>query len=298
MPQAFDLLSGGAINVQYSVDGATNWHATFTAGDIYMRQLVGANSWSAAIRIVGATGTAGAAGSAGATGAPGPGVVFRGIYSPSTVYYQTAARIDIVSYGGTYYYTNNAAKSGTATWGTPGTGDWSAFGATFDSVATKLLLATDALITSADIGALQVATLNIADNAVTFPVIVYTEGSIGTMIPPCVIQSATITTTGGRVEINAACIFSSSGDGGYTGAMAGFSVELKRVTALGVGTILATFPLGMAAASTLAFSFPVVDTPPAGTYTYQLILLPENPNDEVGVEDITNRLLAVQEVKK
>lgn len=54
----------GSLTVQYSVDGATSWHANFTAGDLYMRTSTdGGNTWSAAIRIVGEAGAAGTRGS-------------------------------------------------------------------------------------------------------------------------------------------------------------------------------------------------------------------------------------------
>lgn len=53
------------IYVEYSVNGSTNWHTTFTEGDLYMRQKKGAGAWSAAIRIVGEAGAAGATGPEG-----------------------------------------------------------------------------------------------------------------------------------------------------------------------------------------------------------------------------------------
>lgn len=89
---------------------------------------------------------AGAAGGAGAQGIPGPGLVYVGAYNAGTVYYYTPARRDVVSHSGSYYVTNNAAKSGTNSWGTPGGGDWSAPDATYKFVATDLLLANDVTI--------------------------------------------------------------------------------------------------------------------------------------------------------
>lgn len=59
--------TGSSISVEYSVDGSTSWHATFTTGDLYMHQRVGAGAWSSAIRIVGEAGIAGTTGSAGAS---------------------------------------------------------------------------------------------------------------------------------------------------------------------------------------------------------------------------------------
>lgn len=49
--------NGSSFAAQYSVDGSTNWHATFTNGDIYMRTSAdGGKTWSAAIKIVGEKG--------------------------------------------------------------------------------------------------------------------------------------------------------------------------------------------------------------------------------------------------
>ena len=51
--------AGDSADVEYSIDGSTSWHSTFTGGDIYMRQRIGTGAWSAAIRIVGEAGAAG-----------------------------------------------------------------------------------------------------------------------------------------------------------------------------------------------------------------------------------------------
>ena len=57
--------SGDGIEIEYSVDG-TNWHnPPFQTTDIYMRQRVGVDSWSAAIQIVGEDGNDGSAGTTG-----------------------------------------------------------------------------------------------------------------------------------------------------------------------------------------------------------------------------------------
>ncbi len=82
----------------------------------------------------------------GNDGGQGPGVVYRGAYVAGTEYFHTDIRRDIVVYSGQYYLANNTAKSGLTTWGTPPT-DWTAFGATFDAVATNVLLTADATIT-------------------------------------------------------------------------------------------------------------------------------------------------------
>ena len=81
----------------------------------------------------------------GNDGGQGPGVVYRGAYVAGTAYFHTDIRRDIVLYSGQYYLATNTAKSGLTTWGTPPT-DWSAFGATFDSIATNILLTADATI--------------------------------------------------------------------------------------------------------------------------------------------------------
>ena len=50
---------GASVEIQYSVDGVTSWHSTFTTGDLFRRERVGTGSWSAAHRIVGTGGTNG-----------------------------------------------------------------------------------------------------------------------------------------------------------------------------------------------------------------------------------------------
>ena len=50
---------GNSIEVEYSIDGSTSWHSTFTSGDKYMRQRIGGGGWSAAIKIVGEDGANG-----------------------------------------------------------------------------------------------------------------------------------------------------------------------------------------------------------------------------------------------
>ena len=64
-PQGPQGPAGGSVEVQWSKDGTTNWHANFTTGDIFMRQRVGTGGWSSAIRAVGEDGTNGTPGSKG-----------------------------------------------------------------------------------------------------------------------------------------------------------------------------------------------------------------------------------------
>ena len=103
----------------------------------------------------GATGPTGPAGGIGATGVAGPiglqgnagpAVVYRGTYDGAKRYYYNSIRRDVVYYGGSYYIANNSGKDGDATWGRPSGTDWTSFGAQFESVATKLLLADNATI--------------------------------------------------------------------------------------------------------------------------------------------------------
>lgn len=49
-------LEGSSIQIQYSVNGSSGWHDTFSGGDMYMRQRVGTGAWSGAIRIAGEDG--------------------------------------------------------------------------------------------------------------------------------------------------------------------------------------------------------------------------------------------------
>lgn len=57
---------------EYSVDGSTSWHTTFTAGDLYARHKVLGGSFTAAYRIVGEQGATGATGPQGPEGPQGP----------------------------------------------------------------------------------------------------------------------------------------------------------------------------------------------------------------------------------
>lgn len=61
-PRLTDGKDGESLQVRYSSD-KSNWHSTFTSGDVWMQQRVGDKSvWSDAIRIVGEKGAAGADG--------------------------------------------------------------------------------------------------------------------------------------------------------------------------------------------------------------------------------------------
>jgi len=92
----------------------------------------------------GNTGLTGATGSNGADGAIGAGIVYRGVYDPTLVYYNiNSVRRDVVKYGSTYYIYNYVSPSTPEAWNVA---HWTTFGATFSSIATGLLLAEDATI--------------------------------------------------------------------------------------------------------------------------------------------------------
>ncbi|MDB0602369.1 hypothetical protein PL373_14705 [Tenacibaculum maritimum] len=107
---------GNSVFVQYSIDGSTNWHNTFQATDIYMRQKIGSGTWSSAIRIVGENGQDGIDGANGNNGANGVdgangiSIVWKGAFSshPSSpqngwAYYNTSQNKSYVYQDGTWY---------------------------------------------------------------------------------------------------------------------------------------------------------------------------------------------------
>lgn len=100
-------------------------------------------SWSTPVRLTGKDGADGI----GKDGATGPALVFRGEYDGDTpaTYYGNATRVDAVKYGSTYYVARTDAGefSGKAP---TNTSYWNTFGASFESIATGLLLAEAANI--------------------------------------------------------------------------------------------------------------------------------------------------------
>lgn len=97
--------------------------------------------WSSPVRVSGINGTNGSDGKDGKS----PAMVFRGDYSASNEYYGNEYRLDCVRVGSAYYIARIDAGTfkGIAP---PDTSKWNAFGASFDSVATQLLLAEGANI--------------------------------------------------------------------------------------------------------------------------------------------------------
>lgn len=86
-------------------------------------------------------------GATGSKGDPGksPAMVFRGDYNSNKIYYGNEHRLDCVKYNGAYYIAR--IDAGTFTNVAPtNTSKWNPFGASFESVATELLLAENANI--------------------------------------------------------------------------------------------------------------------------------------------------------
>lgn len=96
------------------------------------------SNWSTPVRMTPYDGKDGASGKS-------PVMVFRGVYSSSKTYYGNEYRLDCVKQGNTYYI----ARIDAGTFSTPAPPDsskWNTFGASFESIATNLLLAEGANI--------------------------------------------------------------------------------------------------------------------------------------------------------
>lgn len=74
-----------------------------------------------------------------------PAMVFRGDYSQDATYYGTSYRLDCVRYNGAYYIARIDAGEFSSI-APPNSTKWNAFGGSFESVATQLLLAENANI--------------------------------------------------------------------------------------------------------------------------------------------------------
>jgi hypothetical protein len=93
--------------------------------------------WSKPIRITPYDGTDGKS--------YAPVMVYRGVYSASKTYYGNENRLDCVKSGDTYYIARIDAGTFSNV-APPNTNKWNSFGASFESVATNLLLAENANI--------------------------------------------------------------------------------------------------------------------------------------------------------
>lgn len=96
--------------------------------------------WSTPIRITPYDGRDGQDGKSYA-----PVMVYRGVYSASKTYYGNENRLDCVKSGDTYYIARIDAGTFSNV-APPNTNKWNSFGASFESVATNLLLAENANI--------------------------------------------------------------------------------------------------------------------------------------------------------
>lgn len=101
--------------------------------------------WVKAVDTSGNASTAAGSVSATTLNIESPTYMFHGAYLSTDVYYQNANVRSVVKHGGSYYRTDNAAKDGLATWGTPGT-DWEVITWIPALAATDLLLAKDVVI--------------------------------------------------------------------------------------------------------------------------------------------------------
>ncbi len=106
----------------------------------------------------------------GAAGAPGPALAYQGAYSPNKTYYGNSSRVDAVYYNGQYYVAKSSAGSFAGRVPT-NTTYWNTFGASFDSVATGLLLAEESYIENAIVRKLRTAESGrrviVQDNVIT-----------------------------------------------------------------------------------------------------------------------------------
>lgn len=109
------------------------------------------SQWSNPVRVTPYNGIDGQDGADGKDGKDGasPAPVFRGDYSSTKYYYGNPHRVDIVKYNSVYYVARIDAPSGSGGFvgqAPTNTNYWNPFGASFESVATQLLLAENANI--------------------------------------------------------------------------------------------------------------------------------------------------------
>lgn len=98
-------------------------------------------TWSTPVRMSGRNGSNGQNGKDGKS----PAMVFRGDYQTAATYYGTDYRLDCVRHNGAYYIARIDAGTFSSV-APPDSTKWNAFGASFESVATQLLLAENANI--------------------------------------------------------------------------------------------------------------------------------------------------------
>lgn len=98
-------------------------------------------NWNTPVRITPYNGKDGSKGADGDS----PVMVYRGIYSSNKTYYGNSNRLDCVKYGEQYYIARIDAGTFQSP-APPDTSKWNAFGSSFESIATNLLLAEGANI--------------------------------------------------------------------------------------------------------------------------------------------------------
>lgn len=112
---------------------------------------------------IGPIGPQGDRGSNGVNGSVGPSIVYRGDWNSTSIYYHTDKRVDVVRHSNLHYMavlTGNTGFSGSSTKPTGSDTSnkwWEPFGAEFESVATKILVADRAGIIDATIARLSTA---------------------------------------------------------------------------------------------------------------------------------------------
>lgn len=189
-----DGSNGTDVEVEYSIDGSTNWHDDYVSGDKYLRQNV-LGVWSPAMKFIGDNGADGTDGVDGDDGAKGAGIAFRGNYNALTTYYGQANRVDVVKYNSVYYVAKHTA--GTFSGITPtNTTYWESFGASFTSVATEVLFAEAATIDNLVVELAHLGTTVITDGTYIKATLI----DVDTLI----VKNLKTATSGQRLEISGA----------------------------------------------------------------------------------------------
>ena len=129
--------------VRYAVTSGGPWYTDYVIGRKWMQTSTdGGVTWSEPKKFVGED---------GAKGEPGPGIAYQGTWEDGKSYIGTDKRKDVIQGSDGKYYlcrTSHTAAVGTEpTTGMSWPNYWDFFEETFESVATKLLLAEDASIT-------------------------------------------------------------------------------------------------------------------------------------------------------
>lgn len=154
LPNITGSYSGGYYWYPHIPSGTPIWmsKATFD-GRTGTAKYVNNSYWSTPTKVSGKDGNTGPQGPPGPQGNPGsngsqgpegPALVYRGVYDSGRSYYYTNNQRDVVKYGSTYYYRDE--KSYPSISGGWNVYYWVAFGSSWTSVATGLLLAEQANI--------------------------------------------------------------------------------------------------------------------------------------------------------